>query len=275
MLPHQQLLGMPPMQKYRRRSINIDLQSHITHSDSYQLSDMESADELTNLVHIRELNVTAGGLGCSVWDGSIILARYIKHNSHLFANKYVLELGSGVGLPSIVASRYSTKCIVTDYIDELLVNYKYNLNINSNIDDIIERDDVDTPPIQQIIHERNNMKQCSIPSYLDWHIVEDIDTDDENRDEIEINNNRCDRQGTHSKSNLDAELDSLSKHMLSPLQLDMGQYDYNRRPDGITGNKHLSLSHDPIITGTHSIDCIIAAEVLYTPTITRISLQPL
>ena len=45
-----------------------------------------------------------GEVGLQVWRGSLLLADYILHHHEYFRDKAVLEVGSGSGLASIIAS---------------------------------------------------------------------------------------------------------------------------------------------------------------------------
>lgn len=49
-----------------------------------------------------------------VWRGAFLLADYILSHPDLFKNQTILELGSGVGLTSIVASYLAKEVICTD-----------------------------------------------------------------------------------------------------------------------------------------------------------------
>ncbi|XP_051168707.1 methyltransferase-like protein 22 [Leptopilina boulardi] len=53
-------------------------------------------------------------VGLQLWRGAFLLADYILSNSDLFENKTILELGSGVGFTSIIASILAKKVICTD-----------------------------------------------------------------------------------------------------------------------------------------------------------------
>ncbi|XP_070158868.1 methyltransferase-like protein 22 [Polyergus mexicanus] len=57
-----------------------------------------------------ELNL----VGLQVWRGAFLLADYILSHPDLFKNQTILELGSGVGLTSIVASYLAKEVICTD-----------------------------------------------------------------------------------------------------------------------------------------------------------------
>ncbi len=56
-------------------------------------------------------------VGLQLWRGAFLLAEYLCHNQDLVKNKTVLELASGTGFTSLVASLSAQKVICTD-IDE-------------------------------------------------------------------------------------------------------------------------------------------------------------
>ena len=71
-------------------------------------------------INIRELSIIEAGIGCAIWDASIILSRFIFDSLHeKIRNKRVLELGSGVGLPGIMAARYAREVYMSDFIDQV------------------------------------------------------------------------------------------------------------------------------------------------------------
>lgn len=52
-------------------------------------------------------------VGLQVWRGALLLADYIITNRKQLAGKKILEVGSGVGLTSIVAAKYCEEVICT------------------------------------------------------------------------------------------------------------------------------------------------------------------
>lgn len=52
-------------------------------------------------------------VGFQVWRGAFLLNDFILSNRDLFSNKTILELGSGVGLTSILASVVAKKVVCT------------------------------------------------------------------------------------------------------------------------------------------------------------------
>lgn len=66
------------------------------------------------LEHLKSTKLDLVGL--QIWRGALLLADYILHNEKKFKNKKILELGSGVGLTSIVSSFYAREVICTGKI---------------------------------------------------------------------------------------------------------------------------------------------------------------
>lgn len=73
-------------------------------------------------------------VGLQIWRGALLLADYILHNEKKFKNRKILELGSGVGLTSIVSSLFAREVICTGkwVINATFthVNFKFKLDIN-------------------------------------------------------------------------------------------------------------------------------------------------
>jgi len=68
--------------------------------------------------------------GHLLWNAGQIIAKYIEDDAvHLVANKTVLELGAGAGLPSFICALHGAKkIVVTDYPDtDLIENLRYNI----------------------------------------------------------------------------------------------------------------------------------------------------
>jgi predicted nicotinamide N-methyase len=53
-----------------------------------------------------------------VWPSAIALSEFILQNPHYIQNKKLVEMGAGLGLPSIVAGRYAADVLCTDYVAE-------------------------------------------------------------------------------------------------------------------------------------------------------------
>ena len=53
-----------------------------------------------------------------IWPAAIALGEFLHLHSHLIKNKNVLELGAGLGLPSLIAARYAAFVTCTDHAPE-------------------------------------------------------------------------------------------------------------------------------------------------------------
>lgn len=93
---------------------------------------------------IREIPLVEGALGCALWDGGLVLSRWVYGNGSLFNGKRVLELGCGVGLAGIMAAHWAEHVWLTDYIPRVLDNAQYNVRLNS-IDVTEASSEPDTP----------------------------------------------------------------------------------------------------------------------------------
>lgn len=74
--------------------------------------------------------ISAGTTGLSIWEGSQALAEFCLGNEHMFGNKKLLELGSGVGLTgiSVILSCYPSEYIFTDNHDTVLNLIRENVS---------------------------------------------------------------------------------------------------------------------------------------------------
>ncbi|KAL3767658.1 hypothetical protein ACHAW5_006999 [Stephanodiscus triporus] len=82
----------------------------------------------TTVVNVRQTSFGCGRLGATVWPSSIALAALLsrrpfddgcRDQSTMVAGRRVLELGSGCGLPSAVASMLGAACVLaTDHWEE-------------------------------------------------------------------------------------------------------------------------------------------------------------
>lgn len=66
-----------------------------------------------NLFAEHKKSTILSEVGLQVWRGAFLLNDFILSNRELFSNKKIIELGSGVGLTSILASIYAKKVICT------------------------------------------------------------------------------------------------------------------------------------------------------------------
>lgn len=73
-------------------------------------------------------------VGLQVWRGALLINDYILHNRGQFLGKNLLELGSGVGLSSILAALYCATVCCTDLdIGGLLELIRANVKLNNHL----------------------------------------------------------------------------------------------------------------------------------------------
>lgn len=102
--------------------------------------------EFIRIEHFQSTDLRLVGL--QVWRGALILADFLFHHRHEFANKHILEVGSGVGLSSIAAAIFANKQIVCTDLDIggilnlIRANIKRNANLMGDEDkiDVMELD---------------------------------------------------------------------------------------------------------------------------------------
>nr|XP_027223653.1 methyltransferase-like protein 22 [Penaeus vannamei] len=79
------------------------------------VSEKDSQTKKEGVVLIEQQSATIIDLvGEQVWRGALLLADFIFHHPEIFKNANILELASGVGLTSIVASMIVKKVLITD-----------------------------------------------------------------------------------------------------------------------------------------------------------------
>ncbi|XP_037569934.1 protein N-lysine methyltransferase METTL21D-like [Dermacentor silvarum] len=83
-----------------------------------------NASTFVRTVHLDSTDVelaihqwTEGDVGCVVWDGALVLGKYIDHKNCVGewdAKKSVLELGSGTGIVGIITASFGNDVLLTD-----------------------------------------------------------------------------------------------------------------------------------------------------------------
>ncbi|KAL7550423.1 hypothetical protein ACHAWF_013663 [Thalassiosira exigua] len=103
-----------------------------------------------------------GGTGLNVWDGSLLLARYLEKKPDIVRNKMVLELGSGCGLVGIASGILGARRVVMTDLSYALPLMKENVQGNRSsvahscgAIDCKECDWFHPPPIVKLFHSAN------------------------------------------------------------------------------------------------------------------------
>lgn len=65
-----------------------------------------------------------------VWPSAIALARFLMQHSHFMQHKQVLELAAGLGLPAVVAARYASSVVASDYAPEAVAAMQQTVAYN-------------------------------------------------------------------------------------------------------------------------------------------------
>ncbi|XP_075225836.1 methyltransferase-like protein 22 isoform X2 [Lycorma delicatula] len=101
-----------PLLKRKLEKIKTELDED---GDLLLIRNKNEGESIVKIEH--KASTTLKLVGLQVWRGALLLADFIMHYNSLFRDKNILELGSGVGLTSIIAALYAKEVIATD-IDE-------------------------------------------------------------------------------------------------------------------------------------------------------------
>lgn len=71
-----------------------------------------------------------------LWPSAIAMSQYILEHSSMLKGKKIIEIGAGLGLPSIVASKFAASVLCTDYIPESIDFAQANFKLNQIPDDV-------------------------------------------------------------------------------------------------------------------------------------------
>merc|ERR1712232_1376456 len=81
------------------------------------------------LSHCRSSNLA--GVGLQLWAGALVLADFLLSCPEVVMGHRIRELGAGIGLVSIIASRLgSASVLCTDGCAEIVANYQKSLQLN-------------------------------------------------------------------------------------------------------------------------------------------------
>jgi predicted nicotinamide N-methyase len=66
-----------------------------------------------------------------LWPAAIALSEFIEENNGLIDQKKIIEIGCGLGLPSIIAASTATEVTMTDYLEDALLFAQRNAALNN------------------------------------------------------------------------------------------------------------------------------------------------
>lgn len=98
---------------------------------NYKMAVASNLDELYNALLAKDKNdedVTDERIPywAELWPSAIALGEYIANNKEIFSGKSVLEIGCGLGLSGMIASRFAKNVLFTDYMQPPLDFVRYN-----------------------------------------------------------------------------------------------------------------------------------------------------
>lgn len=111
-----------------------------TFSSLASSSNTNSGDEKSTptivLLEARNLVSSAGTTGLRTWDASLHLTTYLTTHTSFIAGKSILELGSGLGLLSILCARHlgASHVTCTDGSEEVMAELPTNFYLNDLAD---------------------------------------------------------------------------------------------------------------------------------------------
>ena len=79
---------------------------------------------------IKEDSGTPFPYWAKLWPSAIAMCRFIAANPSLIANRKVLELAAGLGLPGLLASRLAKEVIISDYLSEAIELMQESITLN-------------------------------------------------------------------------------------------------------------------------------------------------
>lgn len=89
----------------------------------------QASDELTlRLQHCAHRGVSTGG---HIWSASRLLAQWLFARRETLPGSRILEVGCGLGLPSILATKLGASVVATDSLTALLGHLELNVRLNA------------------------------------------------------------------------------------------------------------------------------------------------
>jgi predicted nicotinamide N-methyase len=82
---------------------------------------------------LQEGNNPAFPYWTKVWSSALGMVGYLSVNQHLVRDKFVLEVGAGLGLPSFYAAQFASSVLVTDYLPEAVELLSLNIVDLNNV----------------------------------------------------------------------------------------------------------------------------------------------
>lgn len=117
-------------------SLPFSLHRQTCNGISLLVPDPEEVKEWYNR-SLQEGNNPAFPYWTKVWSSALGMVEYLSRNPDLVCEKDVLEVGAGLGLPSLFAAQFAKSVLVTDYLPEavelLEANSAHLKNVSAQI----------------------------------------------------------------------------------------------------------------------------------------------
>lgn len=102
---------------------------------TYNVNQVTNVDEVfDHLIHTAKDDVNVSDeripYWTEIWPSALALSEFIIKNQNLFEEKNVIEIGSGLALPSIVVSEFAKEVVITDYLEDAINFAKSNVLLN-------------------------------------------------------------------------------------------------------------------------------------------------
>ncbi len=111
--------------------IPLQLQTYNLNDQQFQLYVPEPQFVQTLYKEQKKINTdTPFPYWTQVWPAALAMGKFLLQNPQYIQNKKVLELGAGLGLPSIIASAFALEVCCSDYLPEAVEVIKQSVTYN-------------------------------------------------------------------------------------------------------------------------------------------------
>lgn len=118
------------MDLYREEKTSIIIEGH-----PFDLLQISNIDEVFDaLISLPDSDIQKSDeripYWTEIWPSALALSRFIIQNEEFIKDKNTLEIGAGLGLPSLAASLFTKKVICSDYLFDALTFARKNAELN-------------------------------------------------------------------------------------------------------------------------------------------------
>jgi predicted nicotinamide N-methyase len=116
---------------YKEEVLNLKIKDK--NIDLIQITNIDEIFDQLILNHPDDVQIIDDSIPywTDLWPAAIGMSDFILENETLFEQKRVIEIGCGLGLPSIVAAGVAKEVTMTDYLEDAIVFAKRNVALNN------------------------------------------------------------------------------------------------------------------------------------------------